>query len=170
VVVPGSPILEIISTGEMWVSAWVDETAMSSLAVGQPARVVFRSEPEKSYDGVVTRMAPLADRETREFLVDVTVKDLPKAWAVGQRSEVYIRTAHKDDVLVVPQRAILWQKGRPGVFVNHLGRAEWRSVTLGLRGAQSVEIMQGLTVGEKVVWPLNPTDGPLTEGRAVGTP
>jgi HlyD family secretion protein len=52
VVVPGSSILQLISTNELWVSAWVDETAAAALRTGQPARVVFRSEPApKSYPG-----------------------------------------------------------------------------------------------------------------------
>jgi HlyD family secretion protein len=167
IAVPGSEILQIISTGEMWVSAWIDETAMASLAVGQPARIVFRSAPEKSYGGTVARMAPLADSETREFLVDVTVKDLPQVWAVGQRAEVYIKTAKKDQALLVPQRAIVWQKGQSGLFVNHAGHAQWRNVTLGLRGAESVEVLQGLNAGESVIWLHDPQEKPLTEGRAV---
>lgn len=170
VVVPGSPILDVVSTEQMWVSAWVDETAMGSLAVGQPARVVFRSEPGKSYDGSVTRLAPLADRETREFLVDVTVKNLPRTWAVGQRAEVYVQTARKDSALLVPPRAILWQKGQAGVFVNHGGRASWRDVSIGLRGAKAVEVTRGLAAGDNVIWLSNPTDSPLTEGRAVRSP
>jgi HlyD family secretion protein len=168
VVVPGSEILQVVSTEQMWVSAWVDETAMASLAVGQPARVVFRSEPDRSYAGTLTRTAPLADRETREFLVDVTVKDLPRAWAVGQRAEVYVRTARKDDALQVPEEAVVWQKGRPGLFVlGAAGRARWREVTVGLRGAESVEVTKGLAPGDTVVWLRDPKDGPLTDGRTV---
>jgi len=167
IVVPGSEILQIISTEQMWVSAWVDETAMASLATGQPARVIFRSEPDKPYSGTVTRLAPSADRETREFLVDVTVKDLPKTWAVGQRAEVYIQTAKKDQALLAPQAAIVWQKGKPGLFVSDAGHARWRSITLGLRGTESVEVTKGLTAGELVVWLHDPKDGSLTEGRAV---
>lgn len=167
IVVPGSPILQVISTDQMWVSAWVDESALSSLAAGQPARVVFRSEPGTPYNGAVTRLAPLADRETREFVVDVTVKDLPKSWAVGQRGEVYIQTAKKEQALLVPQRAITWQKGKPGLFVSNAGHAQWRSVTLGLRGAENVEVKDGLKQGEAVIWLRDPKDGPLTEGRAV---
>ena len=167
IVVPGSEILQIISTEQMWVSAWVDETAMASLSPGQPARVVFRSEPDRSYPGTVTRMAPEADRETREFLVDVTVKDLPKTWAVGQRAEVYIQTAGKEQALLAPQAAIVWRKDKPGLFVSESGHAKWRNVTLGLRGTESVEIIKGLTAGERVIWLHDPKDGPLTEGRAV---
>ncbi len=167
VVVPGSEILQIISTEQMWVSAWVDETAMASVAAGQPVRIVFRSDPETPYSGAVTRLAPLADRETREFRVDVTVKELPKTWAVGQRAEVYIQTAKMDPALLAPAAAIVWQKGKPGLFVSDGGHARWRDVALGLRGTNSVEVIKGLNAGELVVWLHDPKDGSLTEGRAV---
>jgi HlyD family secretion protein len=170
IVVPGSEMLKIIFTEEMWVSAWVDETAMSALATGQVTRVVFRSDPDKSYSGTVTRMAPLADRETREFLVDVTVKGLPATWAVGQRAEVYIRTGQKEQALLAPPQALIWRKGQPGLFVDHAGHAQWRSVTLGLRGAESVEVTKGLATGERVIWPRDPKGTGLVEGRAVSKP
>ncbi len=170
IVVPGSLILQVISTEQMWVSAWVDESALSSLAVGQPARIVFRSEAGVPHSGTVTRMAPLADRETREFVVDVLVKDLPKSWAVGQRAEIYVQTARKEQVLLVPQRAISWQNGRPGLFVNNAGHARWRSIVVGMRGAENVEVTDGLKQGEVVIWLRDPKAGILTEGRAVSPP
>ena len=167
IVVPGSEILQIISNEQMWVSAWVDETAMSSVKAGQPARVVFRSEPEKSYCGSVSRISPMVDGETREFLVDVTVEELPATWAVGQRAEVYLQISKKDEALLVPQRAIAWEKGRPGLFVNHAGHAQWHSLALGIRGAESCEVLEGVAAGEQVIWPRDAKGKPLTEGRAV---
>ena len=168
VVVPGSSILQIISTEQMWVSAWLDESAMAELAIEQPARVVFRSEPDKSYQGTVTRISPLADRETREFLVDVLVKELPKTWAVGQRAEIYIQTASKDNTLLVPSKAIVWQKGKPGLFINNDGHAKWINVEIGLQGKESVEIRSGLKAGDIVIWPRD-TKKAITENRAVRT-
>lgn len=90
--VPGGALMEIISLDEIWVSAWVDETAISKVATGQMARIVFRSESDKNYPGVVSRIGRETDRETREFLVDVRVNELPKNWTIGQRAEVYIQT------------------------------------------------------------------------------
>jgi HlyD family secretion protein len=90
--VPGGALMEIISLGEIWVSAWVDETAISKVAAGQMAHIVFRSESDKNYPGVVSRIGRETDRETREFLVDVRVNELPKNWTIGQRAEVYIQT------------------------------------------------------------------------------
>lgn len=90
--VPGGSLMEMISLDEIWVSAWVDETAISTVAAGQTARIVFRSESGKSYPGVVSRIGRETDRETREFLVDVRVNELPKNWTIGQRAEVFIKT------------------------------------------------------------------------------
>jgi HlyD family secretion protein len=90
--VPGGALMEIISLDAIWVSAWVDETAISKVAPGQVARLVFRSESDKNYPGVVSRIGRETDRETREFLVDVRVNELPKNWTIGQRAEVYIQT------------------------------------------------------------------------------
>lgn len=167
VVVPGSSILQIISTNEIWVSAWVDETASAGLATGQTTRVVFRSEPGKNHPGTVARIGRETDRETREFLVDVGVHDLPANWTMGQRAEAFIETGRKAEALAVPQQFLLWRAGKPGVFVLEKGRAAWRNVTPGLRGRETVEITQGLSVGEQVVAPIDSKQPALKPGQKV---
>ena len=167
IVVPGSSILQLVATNEIWISAWVDETAMTGLKVNQPARVVFRSEPAKSYVGEVARLGREADRETREFVVDVRVKELPEHWMIGQRAEVFIETGRKADALTVPQRFLQWREGKPGVIVADGGKATWRDVTLGLRGRETVEVTQGLAAGEKVVARADSKQPPLKPGQRV---
>lgn len=154
VVVPGSSILQIISTDEIWVSAWVDETAMAGLAVGQPARVVFRSEPAKSFAGEVARLGREADRETREFVADVRVKTLPQNWAIGQRAEVFIETGRDPSALALPLRFVSWRDGKPGVYIDANGKARWREVRLGLRGLETVGAVGGLSRGDVVCRPI----------------
>jgi HlyD family secretion protein len=169
IAVPGSAILTLISTKELWITAWVDETEMSRVAVGQPARVVFRSEPDHAYRGEVTRLGRQADRETREFTVDVRVLELPKNWAIGQRAEVYIETARKTGVTVLPAKYVLWRDEKPGVFIRQAGRAAWRDLTLGLRSREFVEAASGLEPGDLAVIP---GEGKTTaiEGRRISMP
>lgn len=167
VVVPGASILEIIDTREMWVSAWVDETAMAALAVDQPVRVVFRSEPDKVYPGVVARLGRESDRETREFLVDVQVKQLPANWAVGQRAEVFIETGRHSDVVTIPQQFLQWRAGKPGVMVNQDGKANWRDIRLGLQGLQHSEVIEGLAADEQIVIPAQDVKQAIADGQAV---
>jgi len=169
IAVPGSAVLSLISTKELWITAWVDETEMSRVAIGQPARVVFRSEPGHAYRGEVTRLGRQADRETREFTVDVRVLELPKNWAVGQRAEVYIETARKPGVTVLPAQYVLWRDGKPGVFVRRGQYAAWRDLTLGLSGREVVEVASGLEPGDRVVVPAEGKNTAI-EGRRISVP
>lgn len=167
IVVPGTAIMDVVCLKEMWVSAWVDESASDALAVGQPVRIVFRSEPEKSYPGEVARLAKQTDRETREFLVNVRLKELPRTWSVGQRAEVYIQTGAKTDVLNIPQRLLLWRDSKPGVLVDDDGRARYQDVGLGLKGRETVEITRGLKAGQTVITAADGDNSKLTDGRAI---
>jgi HlyD family secretion protein len=161
--------LTLISTEVLWISAWVDETEMSKLAANQPARILFRSQPDQSYPGVVIRLGKQADRETREFVVDVQVSPLPANWAVGQRAEVYIETDRRDDVLTIPLTVVSRRDEQEGVFVVQDGMAHWKAVTLGLRGRANAEVQEGLTERDVVL--LAPTGMKiLTEGRRVQVP
>jgi len=151
IVVPGTPIFLLISTTDLWVSAWVDETQMSKLAPGQKVRIVFRSEPDTRYRGNVARLGRETDRETRQFVVDVTPDRLPANWAVGQRAEVFIETEHKTDVVILPSNAILIRNGEKGVLLEDSGRAVWQPVEIGIRGKEKVEILRGLEPGQTVI-------------------
>lgn len=151
VVVPGASVLQVIATNEIWVSAWVDETAMAGLKTGQAAAVVFRSDPENRYPGEVARLGREADRETREFVVEVRLKELPPCWTIGQRAEVYIETGRKSGVLAVPLAFLQWRANKPGVFVADNGRLRWRDVSLGLRGSRVVEAASGLSQGDQIL-------------------
>ncbi len=166
VVVPGSSILTLIATEEIWISAWVDETEMARLEIGQPARVLFRSEPERSYPGTLARLGREADRETREFIVDVRLLELPEHWAVGQRAEVYLEVDRRADALAVPPAYVVSRAGQTGVYVRIADRAVWRPLELGLEGRQGIEVTRGLVDDEELIMPID-LGGALFAGRRV---
>jgi len=170
VLVPGASLMQIVSLDELWVSAWVDETAMPALGADQPARIVFRSEPGRSYPGKVSRLGREMDRETREFLVDVRATELPKNWTIGQRAEVFIETARKADSVMLPLSYLGWKAGQAGVFVNASGKAQWREVTPGLRGKDYVAITNGLSAGEQVLRAPEGQKAAITDGQRIKLP
>ena len=165
VVVPGTSIYLLISTQSLWVRAWVDETEMLRLSEGQRARVAFRAEPETDYRGKVARIGRETDRETREFLVDVEVENLPKNWSVGQRADVFIESAHKENATIVSAKAIMRKRGEIGVLKNREGVAVWQPVKTGLHGRDHVEILAGLSPGDMAVYAQGPD--PIPEGRRI---
>lgn len=169
IVVPGSPILQLISLDELWVSAWVDETEMDQLKDQQPAKIVFRSQPSVPFDGVVARLGKQSDRETREFTVDVRALKLPETWAIGQRAEVFIETGRVDDCIWIPTSFLTKQGDKQGVFVHSGGVARWRALKLGIEGRDTVAIVDGLSSGEVIIKPSQPS-AKLSDGRKVLAP
>ena len=168
--VPGASLMQMISLDELWVSAWVDETAMPAIVVDQAARIIFRSEPGHGYPGKVSRLGRETDRETREFLVDVHAAELPKNWTIGQRAEVFIETGRHADAVVLPSAFVVWKDGHAGVMVNAGGKARWREITPGLRGKDHLAVIKGLNAGEQVVRPPDSQKTPLAEGQRIKLP
>ncbi len=167
VVVPGTTLMTVVAADTLWISAWVDESAVDAIAVGQPARIVLRSEPDTPRVGTVLRVGREVDRESREFLVDVQMTDPPAQWAIGQRAEVYIRTAAAAEVVSLPWRFLRTRDGVDGVWLDDHGRAMWRPLSLGLRGLDAVAVTAGLAVGEVVVIPVVGPAAMLRDGQRI---
>jgi HlyD family secretion protein len=94
------------------------------------------------------------DRITEEREVDVTLDRLRPNFFLGQKADVYIETARKENVLQIPVGALSTREGKPGVFTVTNGRARWQQVQLGLKGRSSVEVISG--VDEHRAINLNP--------------
>ena len=165
IVVPGASIFRLISLQELWISAWVEESAIAGIKLGQPAKIVFRSEPTKTLVGRVFRVGKMVDRETREFQVDVVVEKLPDSWAVGQRAEVFIENSTENDVLVVPPSSIIRKNQQSGVFKIEGDKIRWSAVQVGMRSERATEITEGLTEGAVIV--RGAQKGSLRDGQQV---
>lgn len=167
VAVPGAAVLKIAATDTVWASVWVDETYLRTLAVGLPARAALRSDPDQTLRGKVTRIGREVDRETRELLVDVSFDEPPQKLVFGQRVDLWIELARRADVLRIPARAVLQQDGREGAFIADGTRAAFRSLELGARGRDLVEVTRGLTLDDVVLDPSLAKNKLLTEGQRI---
>lgn len=166
VVVPGSSILTLIATNELWISSWVNEVSALQLATGQSARVVFRST-DKEFAGTIARLGHETDRETREFVVDVLLHDLPNNWTIGQRAEVFIATGHSADAVQITPEFIIWRGVSAGVFVPRNGKAHWQAVEIGSHSRGLIEIKKGLAPGDQIIRPGGKNMRPLKDGQRI---
>lgn len=153
VAVPGTSVLELASTSEIWAKVWVDESYLADLDVGQPARIALRSDPTEELTGHVVRVGREVDRETRELLVDVKFDTPPDSLVFGQRVDLWIETERREDVVRVPRSHLVRRGSETGVFVHTDGRADWTPVRLGRLGRDFAEVRSGLTGGEPIVDP-----------------
>ena len=77
----------------------------------------------------------------------------PKArLRVGQSVNLFVETARAEDTLAIPSAAIVEEDGRPIAFVQAGGETfQKRDLTLGIRDGNWVQVLSGITEGERVV-------------------
>jgi HlyD family secretion protein len=152
VVVAGAALFRLAdTTSPMWVRAHIDETVAGDIRVGQPARVILRSQPRQSLTGTVARVEVESDRVTEEKAVNVIFSfpfDLPP---LGEQAEVYIITARKEQGLALPRQSVVSAGRMPGVWLIQDGRVRWREVQLGIVDPDGwVEIVAGITPEDRI--------------------
>ncbi|MDP2314031.1 MAG: efflux RND transporter periplasmic adaptor subunit [Pseudomonadota bacterium] len=157
VVAAGAPVFTLVATERLRIRAWVDESALGVLSIGQPARIALRSNPGETFLGQVERVGHQVDRQTHELLVDVAVLTRPEGFAVGQRADVWIGVERRVSALRIPRGACDETAGR--CLVERGGRATRVPVRFGVVGTAWSEVLEGLAPTDRVLPPDEITDG-----------
>jgi multidrug efflux system membrane fusion protein len=161
---PGVPLLTIEQDGLYRLEASVDESKLATVRVGQAVEAVVEATDRK-LNARVSEIVPSVDAASRTYLVKL---DLPAA--PGLRTGMFGRAIFPlgmQKVVAVPLAALMERGQLQSVFVVEDGVAHTRLVTTGRRTGGAVELLSGLTAGEKVVLPV-PTglqDGAKVEVR-----
>ncbi len=132
----------------------VSEIDISSVKVGQPAKITFDAIANKSYDGKITKVAVAgtSSQGVVQFPVTVELTNPDAKVLQGLTATVEIVTQEKSNVLIVPNKAIHTQSGQKYVIVLLEGKQTQVPVTTGLVGDSYTEIASGsLQAGDEVV-------------------
>lgn len=170
VVAAGDPVLTVSSEDKIEARIDLTETQLRRIEPGTPLliRRELVGEDADSIPGTVSRIAPLADPQTRTRRVFVT---LPDDTGLRLGSLVRVHRAGATGInLTVPTRAVLTtQDGSSAVWVvNRSGDSatvHLQPVTTGSPMGDRIVVTKGLTEGaEVVIRGINS----LTEGQTVG--
>lgn len=143
-----------------------DEKLLAVLEAGQEAACAADAFPSAPFAAVVKEIAPLVDVGRGTVEVRLSVPEPPSFLRADMTVSVEVKTGLKENALVLPLEAVReLATSAPWVLVVEEGVAQRRSVTLGARGLDVVEIRSGLVDGAVVV-----TDPKLAPGARVKAP
>jgi len=149
----GDTLFKTTDLSRVWILADVSERDLSSVRKGQKATVSFRDNPTESFEGSVLLVYPQLDPATRTAKVRIAVTNPNNRLRLGQYADVRIAvTAAAGSVLTIPASAVVDDGSRQVAFVAKPGGLfEPRSLKLGARTPDHVEVLAGLNEGERVV-------------------
>ena len=187
IVQPGRALLSLALTGPLQLVAQVDERYVEQLQVGQMASVVADAFADRRFTARVLSIAPVVDAQRGAIEVRFSLPQQPPDFLREDMTlSIEVETARRDAALVVPAAALrsdLVMAAAPRsdpataavprgdisqsmavVLIERGGRAEARTVRLGLRTLDSAEVLEGLAAGDTVL--LGPAIKPGSRVRA----
>jgi RND family efflux transporter MFP subunit len=147
---PGAPLLTIEQDGLYRLEASVDESKLASVRVGQAVEVVL--EADRTLKARVSEIVPAVDAQSRTYIVKLDLPATPNLRTGMFGRAIFPLGMQK--VVAVPLAALMERGQLQSVFVVEDGVAHTRLVTTGRRTGNAVEVLSGLTAGEKVVLPV----------------
>lgn len=124
---------------------------IAAARVGLEARTRYQAWEDREFSGKVLRLAPVIDQKTRALRAEVEVENHEGSLRPGMFVEVTIVGDRRENVPVVPRRALTDRGGRRVVFVLKGQRVIRQEVTLGLGNDEVVEVRDGIQPGDRVV-------------------
>jgi len=131
---------------------------------GRKAQLTLAEIPGKKFDAKVVRTSGSIDNATRTLLVELEAADTANEILPGSYGQVQFLDATVPSLTISANTLLFRSEGiRVGV-VNAQGKVEVRAVKLGRDFGQNVEILEGLSPGDRVI--INPPDA-LADGAVV---
>jgi Cu(I)/Ag(I) efflux system membrane fusion protein len=148
---PGARLYRIAALDRVWVEAEVFEADLGLIEPGDMARVTLPYSPGDALQGRVSFVYPYLDGTTRTGRVRIELANSNLALKPDMYANVELEKK-LGDLLAVPEDALLYAGRRTFVFVDlGEGRLQPKSVELGHRAGDFVEVREGLAEGDRVV-------------------
>jgi Cu(I)/Ag(I) efflux system membrane fusion protein len=153
---PGEVLYQIADLSSVWVLAEVAEQDIGLVKTGGAAQISISAYPDRHFKGKVDFIYPTLDAATRTVQVRVELANPDGLLKPAMFANVELPVSNRGKVLTVPVSAVIDSGTRKIVLVRLAeGRFEPRTVKLGSRGENHVEVLEGLAEGEQVVTSAN---------------
>ena len=153
---PGMPLYKIADLSTIWVYADIYEYELPFVQVGQEARITLSYYPADDWTARLTYVYPSIDPKTRTAKVRFELSNSGKHQLLPEmygNVELHVPAGER---LTVPETAVLDSGRRQVVFVaSGDGQLVPRDVKLGSRFHEYVEVLEGVSPGERVVTSAN---------------
>jgi HlyD family secretion protein len=148
-----STAVSIVDLANLQVKVMVAEVDMSKIKVGETAQMTLDALPGNTYNAQVIAIGPVGTvtQGVVNYPVTIAITDADSAIKPGMTANLAVVVDQRNNVLMVPTRAVRTAGNQKVVTVLYKGQSIQTPVSTGLTNDQSVEITNGLQEGDVVV-------------------
>ncbi|MFT5788232.1 MAG: membrane fusion protein (multidrug efflux system) [Shewanella sp.] len=141
----------IVNQDELYGIVHLPEQQLQHLRLGQDAQIFANKHTQETTHATVLRISPIVDAQSGTFKVTLSVPNQKATLKAGMFTRVELRYDTHNDVITVPYNALVNQDNEFALYVIDGTNASRRTVTLGYREADTVEVVAGIEPGEQIV-------------------
>ena len=151
-VTPATELYKIADLSRVWVFADVYENEVAWIQAGDPVDMKLAAMPGKVFSGRVGYIYPYAEAKTRTIKLRLESDNPDLLLKPDMFADITIHAQRKVDAVVIPAEAVVRSGEREQVFVvREPGKFEPRDVRLGVSAKGMVQVLEGVSAGERVV-------------------
>lgn len=144
-------LTSIVETQRLKIAFTAPERHMARIKTGQELRIMTPAYAEKTFPGTIYFIDPRISAATRSLKIKARMDNPDNMLRPGGFVSVELIAAIRDNVLIIPEEALIPTRTGYMVFTIKNGKARGREVEIGLRKPGIVEITSGLENGEPIV-------------------
>lgn len=146
-----APSFIIIDDSSYIIEVDVNEDVIGKIHIGDKVKVSIGSISDGIMSGTITAAAPSADKAKQTFLVKITLDNPPSTIKGGMFAQVQFIVDRAENCILVPLASVIEEEGRKYVFIVNDDKAIKKEVVTGIFNDKEIQIIDGLTEGERVV-------------------
>lgn len=150
-VTPGTVITTVDDVDPMELEFSVPETFLSALSAGLPVTARTEAWPGEEFSGKIVAIDSRINPDTRAILVKASIPNPDMRLRSGLLMKVDIVRSRRAGVAIPEEAIISAGEKKTVLIVTADNKAESREIETGLRQIGYVEVLGGLSGGEKVV-------------------
>lgn len=136
------------------IEAFIPEINLPGITVGNKVTIKLDAYSDEEFFGTISRIDPAETEKdgVSNYKVKISFDNTDERIKSGMTSDVWIVTAKRENVLLIPLRAVTKENGKAFVFVPNNKESIKTEVVLGENdGKGSVEILSGITDGQELI-------------------
>ncbi|HEY4900445.1 MAG TPA: efflux RND transporter periplasmic adaptor subunit [Terriglobales bacterium] len=147
----GLPVVTVAQINVLRLRIPVPESIAAIVKIGDSADVHVQATGEH-FTGKIARFTNSLDPSTRTMQVEIEVPNPTYRLQPGMYANVQLSAASRPNILAVPIEAIRRSENKTSVLVvDSQNRVQSRDVQTGVQSSNAVEIVAGLSPGERVI-------------------
>jgi multidrug efflux pump subunit AcrA (membrane-fusion protein) len=152
-------LFRIISADDLIITLKASEAEVIQFEVGQETEFKTAVYPELKFKGKVIAVDTIGTEvksdtgSVTEYVVKIKPEETNKRFLSPMTVDTDTIVQRKSSVLVVPNSAVNYSRGKRTVIMVKNGRTQTREVVLGIISDNGTEIISGLSDGDRILTP-----------------